>query len=311
MTVRFVAGLALLVAAPAWASDCAEPYTVDAMLADLVEIEQAFRNGEDESGGAVAQRMLAGLVCFDEVIPGRMAGRVYRAVGAGLYVGGDVDGGTGWMRTSFEIDPMFSYGVQDMPAGHPVARAYEDVRKEMTVDPTPIGDALTAGTHYLDGRTLHYALATDGRPHLYQVEGDSGVKSWIIDGSAFPEAAFAAAVVETGKKGKKSRPEAETESSTTAAGVAIIERERPAGKTPLLVAGASIGVGAGVLYYVSSVSRGKFADATVEEDIYRYRSQTNTLVLASTAVFAAGAGTFAWGVALDSGGVGAGLDVRF
>ncbi len=292
-----ITSLALLVSTSAHAADCASPYTVDATLADLVVVESALREDRTADATEAAKRMEAGIACLDEVLTAQIVGRTYRAIGAGLFGGGASDRGRAWMRSGFEVDPTFVYGVQDIPAGHPVAVAYDDLRKEMAPEPMP---------------------ATNDRPHLYQLKVDA-VTSFVIEGSAFPDAAFGVAeVAEVGKqaKTKKVKPEKvkarpEEPSQTTASGVTIIERERPLAKTPLMVVGSAIIASAGGVYYYSSVTRRQFSDSTVRDDIERYRAMTNRLVLASGAVLAVGTGTLAWGVALEGGAPIPAMTIRF
>jgi hypothetical protein len=313
-----ITSLALLVSTSAHAADCASPYTVDATLADLVVVESALREDRTADATEAAKRMEAGIACLDEVLTAQIVGRTYRAIGAGLFVGGASDRGRAWMRSGFEVDPTFVYGVQDIPAGHPVAVAYDDLRKEMAPEPMPATSDLGAGSHYLDGRRIYGALATNDRPHLYQLKVDA-VTSFVIEGSAFPDAAFGVAeVAEVGKqaKTKKVKPEKvkarpEEPSQTTASGVTIIERERPLAKTPLMVVGSAIIASAGGVYYYSSVTRRQFSDSTVRDDIERYRAMTNRLVLASGAVLAVGTGTLAWGVALEGGAPIPAMTIRF
>jgi len=68
------------------------------------------------------------------------------------------------------------------------------------------GMDLSLGTNYLDGRKIDKPTARLDRPHVYQRD-DGGVKSWVIEGNAFPVEVLAAsvavaAVVETAGKGK-------------------------------------------------------------------------------------------------------------
>lgn len=288
-------------ASSARAAECVESYTLDGALQDLVAIEEALRSGENAIAAQQARSAVEQLPCLDAVLVAQIAGRTYRAIGAGLYVGGEEEAGRAWMLTSHEVDPTFEYGVQDLPVDHPVARTYAEVRRTMTPDAVPGEYELGEGTHYLDGQRLYTALATPDRPHLYQVEQDE-LRSWVIEGNDFPEAAAVGAEaieVKTRRaKDRKQRPE-EALPVATGTEVKVIERERPAAKTPLMVAGSAIIAAAGGVYYYSSVTRSRFSESTVQADIERHRQQTNQLVLLSGAVLTAGTGTLAWGIALD------------
>ncbi len=299
-------GAAMLWSGSAWAGPCAAPYAVDGLLADLVAVEQGFRDGKQDASIAAARNMEQSLPCLSEVMNAALAGRSYRAIGAGLFAGGDVARGQAWMRTAFEVDPTFSYGLQDFPQGHPVALAYDDVRKEMSPDPVPAGGSFAPGGHWLDGRKVSSPIATPDRPHLYQTDV-GGFASHVIEGNVFPAAPVAVAATDKKVKPEKEkvekvRPTVAEPVSTNASGVARIDRQRPAAKTPLLVAGSVLAAGAIGVYGYSFSTRGAFEDSTVLADVERYRTLTNSMVLASGGILAAGVGTFTWGVALDGGG---------
>ncbi len=207
MRTWFPAALTLL-ALPslALAEPCEAPYNVDGLLGDLVTVEGFLRGGDDAAAGEAAKKMEAGLACMDEVLPGMIAGRALRAVAAGLYAGGDVERGTSWFKTAVEIEPTFEYGLEDMAADHPARSTYMDLRDGGSGgDPVKLERELK-GTVYLDGRKMSSAKARAERLHLLQVD-DSGVQSFIINGSEYPEEALvplASAVASTGK-GKKEK----------------------------------------------------------------------------------------------------------
>jgi len=90
------------------------------------------------------------------------------------------------------------------------------------------------------------------------------------------------------------------------------ERKRPVEKTPLMIAGGVAILGAGGLYYWSSVARKNFDESGTTEDSEKFRQQTNSLVIASGAVLAIGAGVLTWGIILDdSGRPLPGLNIKF
>ncbi len=314
---------------PAAAADCPTPYTIDALLADLVEVEAALRTGDDEAARVSALDMRAGLGCLSEVLPRLIVGRAYRAVGAGLFASGNLDGGTEWFITATEVEQSFDYGLEDLPADHPIRVAYADARaladgEEVVIE----GSAFAMDSVKVDGRSLDAPRARLNRPHLVQW-GDTEIMSAVIDGNDFPSAvlADAAAVADAGGKPKKEKtakapkadkpekvakapreasekpPKRTAKSGGEAnASTMVATRERPWEKTPLMIGGAAIMGGAAALYYVSFNQRGVFDESNDLDQISDLQGQVNRLVIASAAVFAVGAGTMAWGVILDGSG---------
>jgi hypothetical protein len=167
-------------------ADCATAYQNSDVLGELVVVETAFRDGADTQATEASMRLLSGLGCLDEVLPKAIAGRVYRAVGAGLYVSGEMKRGMDWMRTALEVDEDFSFRVDDFVAGHAVFGAYKKLGREMLPDTSLADGKLSAGKHYLDGRPLYSKMATEDRPHLYQHKYN-GVQTTVIEGNLFPE----------------------------------------------------------------------------------------------------------------------------
>lgn len=207
--LMFVTGV--LWADLALAADCAAPYTTDGLLGDLVTIEEFLRNGDDEAAGTVAKKLEAGLGCLNEVLPPMITGRAYRAVAAGLVASGDEARGGAWFRTAAEIEQAFEYGLEDLPEEHPVRDAFSAAKGNASGDVIAVEgqDLLPTGTHYLDGRKIDEAKARLDRPHLYQHE-DGAVRSWILEGNAFPAevlvAAVAVAVAEPEPAAKAPKP---------------------------------------------------------------------------------------------------------
>lgn len=353
---RLLAGLvSCLVCADAASASCDAPYTVDNLLGDLVTIEDLLRNGSTDGLGATATRLEQGLGCLDELLPTMIAGRAYRAVGAGLVASGDTGRGTAWLRTAAEIEQSFDYGLEDLPAEHPVRDAYFEARSAFGDPEEVTGSVFGPGTHYLDGRKLDAPRARTDRPHIYQLESD-GVRSWLVEGNAFPEEVLTAApkaeVADKGKepkagkapkvkepkvaKVKEPKPEkvAKTKDpkpekvatakepksdklankkpvSTTSGGAVVMARKRPPEKTPLMIGGGAVILGAGGLYAMALQRKGAFESATSEDEVLKLAKQANQMVLMSAAVLAVGTGTLTWGVILDGGAPLPSLSVRF
>lgn len=303
---------------------CGGVYDTGTMLDDLVMVEDAIRNGDGATSRQVADKIEAGLPCMSEPIPFMIVGRVFRGIAAGKTLGGDEAGGRGWFLTALEVDPTFEYGIEDLAADSPMRFTVQALREEAEVSPdTLAGKELIDGTHYLDGSLLGGPRATPGRPHLYQSEATGAFESTIIQGNAFPATALTGAAVadagegdeDGGKKPKKDKKVKEPKTRPppdTNVESGFYERKRPPEKTPLMIGGGAVLAGSGVVYFLATQSRSKFDDATTVNDVEKYQSQTNTLVIASAAVLAVGAGVLTWGIILDDGGRPLpGVNVRF
>lgn len=340
--VLLLLGLGL---SPVARAACDAPYDSGQLLEDLVMVEEALRQGDGPTAGAVATKMETGLGCLAEPLPYMIVSRVYRGVAAGKFLGGDEARGKEWFLTAMELDPTFEYGLEDIPADSPIRVAYRGLREEAETAPVQLeGRELVEGRHFLDGSLLGGPRATPNRPHVYQTDATGTFQSWVIQGNAFPDVALAAPVVaeaepaaeeeEPRKKKKKKRDEPEPveaeepavaeadeparEKKKKKAEEAPVDtsgyyaRVRPPEKTPLMIGGSAILVGAGGLYALSMVARGQFDDATTEEDIRKYQKRTNDLVLISAGTAAAGAAALGWGIIVDATGRPLpGIHIRF
>jgi hypothetical protein len=208
-------GLISVVSGPAWAG-CAAPYTTDALLGDMVGVEGALRSGNNAKAASGAAKLEGGLPCLDQVLPAQVAGRTYRAIGAGYLVGGNAGRGNEWLLTAVEIESNFEYGLEDLPPSHPVRDAWSNAHNAPPSDPVPVaGKTWIAGKAWLDGRAQSSTsppAARAARPHLLQESDGGAVKGWLVEGNAFPEEALtvpvvaAAPVPEKGKKPPKGGP---------------------------------------------------------------------------------------------------------
>lgn len=313
---------------PAGATECTQLYTLDRLVEDLLATEDALRAGDDARAGALVSMLQAGLVCIEDMLPRRIVGSTFRAIGAGLIAGGDSMAGQSWLRTAHEVEPTFEYGVVDLPADHPARRLYSDIALESSGAPVPLEGKTFVGEVFLDGRALAIPEARADRPHLLQLVGDP-VRSWLIEGNAFPEEVLesSAPVVAGGSKRsreprvkeprikeprvkeprvKEPRVARTRGRSTSAVGIEdeVFEpsRLRPWEKTPLLVGGVALTTLSGGIYLMSSAKRREFDAANSLSQITELQPQVNRLVLASAAVFAVGSGSFTWGVVVGSQG---------
>lgn len=309
----------------AHAADCAEIYTIDALLSDLSAVEIAAQEGQADGSLTSARNLQAGLACMDERLVPALVGRTYRSIGAGMIVGGDTERGQQWFATAVEVDPQFSFGVQEFADGHPVQAAYRKAKDDVdSAQSVKAGAPFAEGKFYLDGRSLSEPEATLGRPHLFQRNQD-GVTSWIIEGAAFPdsvlaaESAVASASADEGKskskdksKDKSKRKDKAKDAAPAKSTEGLYVRERPPEKTPLIIGGATIIVGAGAMYGAAVLSRRKFDGiGDSESDLRRAQLTTNRLYMGSIALLAVGVGTTTWGVILDGHTAMPHMSVRF
>ena len=337
---------------PALAQECASPYTVDELLSDLVSVEEFLRHGDPDAALSAGTKLETGLGCLGELLPSMIAGRSYRAVGGAYVASGNADKGQAWFHTSTEIDQSFDYGLEDLPETHPIRDAYAAAKANSGGEKVAIdGMGWAIGKNYLDGRKQDKPAARLDRPHIYQRD-DNGIKTWLIDGNAFPAEALAVAVAvvaapepttgATGKPPKQPKapkePKAEKPGSDkppkvakapkepkaekppkdqvakapkpapvkkpkpstgTTGGAVTISRQRPAEKTPLIIAGGAVVGGAAAIYAMALSSKGKFNDAGTVAELTDLQKTTNRLVIVSAATLAVGTGTFTWGVILD------------
>jgi hypothetical protein len=325
---------ALWLAGVAEAADCAAPYTMDQMINDLTAVETFLRNGDNTGAGQAATNLEGGLACMSEVLPRLISGRAIRAIGAGLIASGDPEKGEDWLRTAVELEPSFEFGIEDLPAVHPVRDVYTVVRDTIGEEIPVEGATLSAGgVVWLDGRKLTEPKARIDRFHIVQYDSGGAVRSWIIDGNRFPDEvlAMAAPVAET-KKPKPSKaeepvasaklpkpvpepkvktPKAAQAMPDPASQVEIGRRKRPWEKTPLMISGLAVSGLAGGVYLLHLQQLSKFNDLSESALLEQQQAKTNQLYVASLAILAVGTGTFTWGVIVDGGAPSPALRIRF
>lgn len=293
--------LGLLGSTPAFAGDCATPYTVEAMLGDLTGIETGLRSDDKAAAAASGQKMRDGLGCLNEVLPAMIAARSYRAVGGGLFAADDLEGAKKWFRTALELDPTYIYGLQDLPDEHPIRDVFNALKDEVSGDATALDgkDFPPEAQHYLDGRKLSSPKARLDRYHLFQADKD-GLSSWLIEGNAFPDSALVEAEVpepvkekkpgkekkpKVAKEGRDPKPDKEGKpakakepkktknknkgprTKTGPNGEVVYLRKRPVEKTPLMIAGAVVVAGAAGIYYSATRSKAKFKSIMTAADV--------------------------------------------
>lgn len=369
----------------AYAAECETPYTIDAFLEDLTVVELALRESNDPGLVESGARLGAGLGCLDERMPALIAARAYRGVGAGLLADGKPELADKWFLTSLEVDPTWDYGTEDIPDGHPLRPHFDALKLIPAVEPTLVeGKEFADGDFYLNGRKITKPKARLGRNHVFQVQ-TSTLSTSIIEGNAFPAAVLKdSAVASSGssdngktKKPKKVKTPKDKSGATTDKSDGKVAKapkppkskatnrtktitlpngetkvvgiqQRPKEKTPLIIGGAAVIAGSGVLYYFASrtasdlkgitslTSPGHmaglngsvqptgsfrfctgdeipgdtcFADPNTEAENLRERA--NNLVLASLSMFAVGVGVTTWGVIVEGGTAMPTVNVRF
>lgn len=284
---------ALAASAPAMA-ECTAAYTTDQLLADLVVAEQGLRGGQDQMVGLAGGNLEKGLPCLGEMLPQMMVGKTYRAIAAGRYLNNDEAGAKLWFSTALEVDSTFAYGVQDIPADHPMRTFYADIKREGSNESVPVeGMAFVPGQHYLDGRKWETPTATMGLPHLYQHEAES-LRTWMIQGNAFP-----AEMLQDPSTIPADAARQTPDGYVRMEGGYAVAYRSPL-KTPLIATGVVALLAGGGVYGYSFLTRAEFDEATDLAEVERTEALTNNLVLASGGLAVLGLSTFTWGVAIDA-----------
>lgn len=333
--IRLLLAYTLLAPGTAWAGDCSTKYSLAQFAADMGAMQSSLRTLDETTFKAVGKNLQNGLPCMATVAPTPVYATAYRLLGAWEYIQGNTTTADGWFLSSQELDPAFTWDVKDFDVGHPLRLRYEELKAQASAPPVPIPDvhiASPAGSTYLiDGRPLTEPAATTKRPHLVQqVASDKSVRaSWLIEGNALPEAVLGmgsapqATVTDAEPRSSKGRSkdpgsdpapkEKSSREKKPASGepvVMVVDRQRPPMKTPLLVLGG-VGLGASAACYLASTgARDKFDGARTSDEIYQYRTTTNSLVLASGGLAVMAVGLGYWGVLLD-GRIGLGISGNF
>lgn len=311
---------ALLVPSHAGAAECSGPYASDQLVLDVQKLESAVVDQDKNDSIASATRIQGNLPCVEQKLPLGFLGRVYRGLAGGFYVGGDTETAESWYRTALELDRTYRYGLEDLPSDHPLRAVYASLVQAAEEDPIATsGKAFgPAGDWFLDGRRVDGPSARPGRPHLLQLETDSQVRTWLLDGEIFPNEILVEGknVAENGKKRrrKKDRTKYDVDVFEMGQGAVLVDRSRPPEQIPLIAAGGGLLVTSIVLYAGSAVSRSNFNDITdTEDNLRRSQQTTNRLVLAALGTAALGAGSLTYGIVIDDGGnpVGGRIGGRF
>jgi hypothetical protein len=295
-------------------ASCEKPYMSADIVIDLGTLAVSLRDLDQASYDISAQRLEAGLECIREPLPPLVFASAYRYIGTYYYFQDDVPTAERWLRVSLEIDPGFSWDINELNESHPLRGVMARARNDAQDGPvllegmelnTPSGSTL-----YLDGRKLTRPALTTNRPHLLQVvaENDKSVRQvMLIDGNAIPERFLVA-------QGSTGPAESSDGSGDSSSGeeedlfkVTTIQRVRPKAKTPLLLAGGATGLAAGGFYLLSSRFRDDFESAQTSADLEQNAKMTNVMVIVSGVTLAAGLGVEFAGIRL--GWTGAGVSI--
>jgi len=295
---------------------CPVVYTTQQLVADMSTVQVALRQLDEVSYRAAGDRLRKGLECLEGAPPPVVFAAVYRYLGAYEAVQGKEDMARRWFRSSLELDPAFVWDVADFDIGHPIRNVFDEEKSVAKDPPVPMegvvfrlgeGESLT-----IDGRPLTSPAARVERPHLVQHVGPDGkvLGAWVIDGNKFPadvieeQSARAKKAVAKQQKKKKSEKEPQRKVSAEGDDVVVIQRIRPAAKTPLIAVGGAGVLASGALYYASMASQSEFYAATTTDDVVALQAATNRLVLLSAGLGVAAVGVSSWGVMLHGSGLG-------
>jgi hypothetical protein len=295
---------------------CDAPVASSVLVSDYTAVEVGLRDGDDATVTSTAARLEAEAPCLDSVMPtAALYAHVYRAIAAGKVLSGDAAGGAAWFGSSLSVEPMFAYGLEDLPADAKVRVAYEDRVRAGIAQPASASGTFAPETVMLDGRKIKAPAATPDVPHLVQaVAADGTVTTWQIDGAAFPPELMVAEGPIADVKHEKTEKVDEhygREGYTDADGVWHPPRKTPPEKYPLIIGGGLLAIGAGGLYAASASAHQDFEDSATIEEVTATRKRTNALFTASVATLAVGASTASWGVIVADGGVLPAVNVRW
>lgn len=289
------------------ASAC-EPYPNAALLDDVTALEAELRDGKSprEHALAVTDR----LPCLEQTVSAPVLARTYRDIGASLFPSADAGR---WLATSKALDGSFTFARGDVSAS--VMVAWDAAAPG---DPVRVaGRAFGPGRHYLDGKPLKEPKALPGVPHLYQWDAAGQVRTWLIEGSAFPDGVLvtpAGALSRPGRTFGESAasdvrmdalradaPPAPAPPRSTGTKAIIAEPERPPEKTPLLVGGIAGLLGSAALYGIAASERSRFDAAPDQDTMDSARASTNRLTIASGATLLVGGGVLGYSLTLPDG----------
>lgn len=302
----FACGLFLLTCGTiegAIAQECTEAYTRGELAGHLGASQRALEAADTAKVIEVTAVIEDALPCLDLPIPRRVAPTVYRMLGAGRYFASDEEGAKAWFRTALVGESSGGFDADELPTDHPLRAVFEEARSTVA-EPEPLDEMLVEGTWYLDGREFTSPVVYPGHYNLLQRMDDADVVSgWIADGRTWPDEVL---------ESKRARRAREKGQQVEATGPVVIERARPKGQIPAIVAGSTIIAGSGGLLAANMLMFRRFEtfEPQSSDEVGGSAVAVNSLAVASGVVFAAGAGTIGWGLSLNGGAHGT-LRFRF
>lgn len=333
--MALVGGVVLTLPSVAHA-ECKVAYTSAELVKDLTSTQLALRALDESTFAQAGDRLEKGVACVSNPVPTMVFASAYRYIGAHRYFENDVEGARRWFRSALELDPSYQWDANELELANPIRAVFEEERDNAHTKPVPAAGGVLSqpagSTFALDGRPLVVAAASPNRPHVLQqiATSDRSIRAtWLLDGNAFPAQVLQSAVVvaptpevaekeakeakkaaraAAGKKAVETERVASVEYSDS--GAIVVDRVRPAEKTPLMVLGAAAIVGAGAVYGASFVTHDDFENAGTTDELFRTQSLTNALVVTSGGLLLAGLGVGYWGIVLD-GGASVGVSGQF
>ena len=280
------------------AAECPEEYTAEKVQADLQAATAALKANDSKALKASTTVIEANILCMKTPAPPQVFGTLYRLIGVGYFKSKDEVNAKRWLSLAVELDPGYQWSFDEIAQGDPFRPYYASLRSTASLKRVPIPEKaidIDSGTKlWLDGRKLTEASATVDRPHVLLLANSEDrvvQERHLIEGNAIPEQYLGDIQVP-----KKS-------TSTDIFAVTKVQRERPKGKTPLLVLGSVTLAASAGMYGATFGTNAQFQDAVKSskpsDELESLRAKNNTLVVSSMLLGGVGAGLTFTGVMLD------------
>ncbi len=280
------------------AAQCPEEYTAEKVQSDLQAATAALKSNDSKGLKAVTTGIESNITCMKTPAPPQVFGTLYRLIGVGYYKSKDEANAKRWLSLAVELDPGYQWSFEEIAQNDPFRPFYANIRSTTSLKKVEVPEKaidIDSGTKlWLDGRKLTEAAATVDRPHvLLLANSDDRVvqERHLIEGNAIPDK-YLGEIQEPKNSG-----------SADIFAVTKVQRERPRGKTPLLIlGGATLAASAG-MYGATFGTNAQFQDAVKSakpsSELESIRAKNNTLVVSSLLLGGVGAGLTFTGVMLD------------
>lgn len=289
----------LALSSTAQAEACPELYTADKVQADLQSATEALKSGDSKGLKSITTQIEKNIICMNTPAPPQVFATLYRLIGVGYYKSKDQVNAHKWLKLAIEIDYGYQWSFEEVSQDDPLRPYYSDLRNNADLKKQPIADMainIESGTKlWIDGRNLTEPSATMDRPHVLFLADTTDrtiVERHLIDGNAIPEK-YLGEIQLNRSRGDENDMFAVTK----------VQRIRPKGKTPLLIAGGvSLAASVG-MYGATFATNAQFQDAVnaskPSTQLESIRTKNNTLVISSLLLGGVGAGLTFTGVMLD------------